>query len=67
MQARAYKLSLVVDERTPSIAAGNRRAQPRGRALRESQDRLQAILESEPECVKLVAADGTVLDMNLPV
>jgi PAS domain S-box-containing protein len=33
-------------------------------ALRESQQRLAMILESEPECVKLVAADGTLLEMN---
>lgn len=33
-------------------------------ALRESETLRRAIVESEPECVKLVAADGTVLDMN---
>lgn len=32
--------------------------------LRESENRLQAILDAEPECVKLLAADGTVLEMN---
>ncbi|MBI4517749.1 MAG: PAS domain S-box protein [Deltaproteobacteria bacterium] len=30
----------------------------------ESERLLRAIVESEPECVKLVAADGTVLAMN---
>ena len=33
-------------------------------ALRESEHRLRSILEAEPECVKLVAADGTLLSMN---
>ncbi|MFA5907728.1 MAG: PAS domain S-box protein [Vicinamibacterales bacterium] len=33
-------------------------------ALRESETRLRAIFESEPECVKIVARDGTLLDMN---
>jgi PAS domain S-box-containing protein len=33
-------------------------------ALAESEHHLRSILESEPECVKLVAADGTILDMN---
>lgn len=33
-------------------------------ALRESEIRLRAIYESEPECVKIVARDGTLLDMN---
>ncbi len=30
----------------------------------ESEARLRAIIETTPECVKLVAADGTLLDMN---
>ncbi len=34
------------------------------RAIAESEARLRAIIETTPECVKLVAADGTLLDMN---
>ena len=33
-------------------------------ALRASEERLRSIVQSEPECVKLVAPDGTLLDMN---
>ncbi len=33
-------------------------------ALEESRHRLRAILESEPECVKLITIDGTLLEMN---
>ncbi len=33
-------------------------------ALRESENLLQTIIETEPECVKLLAPDGTVLRMN---
>ena len=33
-------------------------------ALRQSEDRFRAIIETTPECVKLVAADGTLLQMN---
>ena len=33
-------------------------------ALRASEARLRAIVESEPECVKVVSLDGLVLDMN---
>jgi PAS domain S-box-containing protein len=33
-------------------------------ALRASEARLRAILETEPECVKIVAADGMLLEMN---
>ncbi len=34
------------------------------RELRESRKYLQTIIDSEPECVKLIAADGTLLMMN---
>ncbi len=33
-------------------------------ALRESEARFRAIVETTPECVKLVTLDGTVLQMN---
>lgn len=33
-------------------------------AVRESEERFRAIVETTPECVKLVAADGTLLHMN---
>jgi PAS domain S-box-containing protein len=34
------------------------------RALRNSEERFRAIVTTTPECVKLVAADGTLLHMN---
>ena len=34
------------------------------RTLRESEARYRAMVEASPECVKLVAADGTLLQMN---
>ncbi|WP_439624898.1 PAS domain S-box protein [Gemmata sp.] len=34
------------------------------RALRESEGRYRATVEASPECVKLVAPDGTLLQMN---
>ncbi|MEO6789065.1 MAG: PAS domain S-box protein, partial [Chthoniobacteraceae bacterium] len=33
-------------------------------ALRESEEHLRAIIELEPECVKLVSREGTLLEMN---
>ncbi|MGH9528616.1 MAG: PAS domain-containing sensor histidine kinase [Terriglobales bacterium] len=36
------------------------------RALRESEERFRAIVETTPECVKLLSADGTLLHMNSP-
>ncbi|HEX3738088.1 MAG TPA: PAS domain S-box protein [Terriglobales bacterium] len=35
------------------------------KALRESEERFRAIVETTPECVKLLSADGTLLHMNL--
>src|ERR1700751_1299638 len=34
------------------------------RALRESEERFRAIVDTTPECVKLVDSDGTLLHMN---
>jgi PAS domain S-box-containing protein len=36
------------------------------RVLQESEERFRAIVETTPECVKLVAMDGTLLHMNPP-
>ncbi len=33
-------------------------------ALRASEERLRTIFDTEPECVKLLAADGSLLEMN---
>ena len=33
--------------------------------LQENEYRLRTIIESEPECVKLQAVDGTVLELSL--
>jgi PAS domain S-box-containing protein len=33
-------------------------------ALRERENRLRAIVEAEPECVEVVAPDGSLLEMN---
>ncbi|HET9838002.1 MAG TPA: PAS domain S-box protein [Candidatus Angelobacter sp.] len=38
--------------------------QQKAQALRESEEFLRAIIETTPECVKLVAADGKLLHMN---
>ncbi|MDB6109084.1 MAG: putative two-component sensor histidine kinase protein, partial [Pedosphaera sp.] len=35
-----------------------------GEALRESQEHLRAIIDNSPQCIKVVAADGTLLDVN---
>jgi PAS domain S-box-containing protein len=46
----AHRLESMVEERT--------------RALREAQSRLRALIDNEPECVKLLDAGGHLLEMN---
>jgi PAS domain S-box-containing protein len=36
------------------------------KALRESEERFRAIVETTPECVKLISPEGTLLHMNRP-
>ena len=45
------------EERCLELEAANR-------ALAEREARLRAVFDAEPECVKLLAADGSLLDMN---
>ncbi len=46
-----------VKERTAELAAAHQ-------GLQASEHRIRMMLEASPECVKLVAADGTLLEMN---
>jgi hypothetical protein len=44
-----------------SFAIESRR---KDRALRQSEARLRAIIDNEPQCVATISADGTLLEMN---
>ncbi len=33
-------------------------------ALRQSENRLRAIIDAEPECIKLISPEGTILEIN---
>jgi PAS domain S-box-containing protein len=50
-------------ERSARASGASRRAADEAR-WRASEARLNAIFQSEPECVKVVAADGRLLEMN---
>lgn len=45
-------------------ALARRRAEATERALSASEERWRAVVQNEPECVKLLDAEGRVLDMN---
>ena len=57
-----YRLASTRMDRTLSTG-GRRRARLAGE-LRASEERLRAIFNSEPECVKLVDGSGCILEMN---
>lgn len=50
-----------VREELESAAAARRAMEA---SLRQSEARLRTIIDTEPECVKVVAADGRLLEMN---
>ena len=52
------------DDRRGPVLGGAGAVPRRPRTLRESEARYRAIVEATPECVKLVAPDGTLLQMN---
>ncbi len=59
MLLREYNAALVrkLEDRAVQLQAANRE-------LAASEARLRAIFDAEPECVKVLDADGTLLDMN---
>ena len=61
---RAGGLSRRLREAEGALARGVSERREMERMLAEEKQRLAMIIESEPECVKVHAADGTILDMN---
>ena len=57
-------LLLVVASGSWMVAQARENRKLAEQALRESETQLRTIIESEPECVMLLAEDGTVLQMN---
>ena len=62
-QARDH-LELRVEERTTDLSNANSALTTAHQELKAGEHRLRVILETQPECVKQVAADGTLLAMN---
>jgi diguanylate cyclase (GGDEF)-like protein/PAS domain S-box-containing protein len=62
--ARAVSLSLSNAELARHLVNTHDEALRSNDRLRASEAHLRAIVDTEPECVKLLAHDGTVLEMN---
>ncbi len=54
----------VLDELESRVAERTAALDEANAALRESEQRLRTIIETEPECVKVISPKGVLLDMN---
>ena len=58
------QLDRLVAEQTSELAAANEALRKELVALRHSEASLQAIVDTTPECVHVIARDGTILSVN---
>lgn len=61
---RTANVEALVEARTRELQKTNDELKITEQALRVSESQLRAVLDSVPMCVKLLAPDGTLLDMN---
>ncbi|WP_446809085.1 EAL domain-containing protein [Methylomonas sp. 2BW1-5-20] len=64
VSGRAASVQALVDERTRELECAVAELEVSANIARESELKLRTVLESEPECVKLLAHDGRLLQMN---
>ena len=64
ISGRNVSVTALVDERTRELEKAMADLQASAGIVRESELKLRTIVESEPECVKLLAQDGSLLQMN---
>lgn len=64
ISGRAAHVQSLVDDRTLELAKINAELEASERAARESALMLSTLVENQPECVKLLKPDGTLLRMN---
>lgn len=60
----SWQLTCLSDNRTVAVGRDVTEHHRTARDLEEKSVYLHSIIEAEPECVKIVAADGELLDMN---
>lgn len=64
ISGRTAHVEAQVNDRTLELAKANAELEASERAARDSALMLQTLVESQPECVKLLARDGALLQMN---
>ncbi|MFN0084785.1 MAG: two-component regulator propeller domain-containing protein [Blastocatellia bacterium] len=64
LRVREQQLSRLVDERTAEMQAEILDRKRAEQALRDSEQHLRTVIEATPDCVKIMASDGTLLQMN---
>jgi diguanylate cyclase (GGDEF)-like protein/PAS domain S-box-containing protein len=64
ISGRTAHVEALVDDRTKALAKANAELEVSEKTARASEVMLRTLVESQPECVKLLAPDGSLLQMN---
>ncbi len=64
LRAREQELARLVDERTLKLQEEILERKRMAEMLRDREQHLRTIIEATPDCIKLMKADGTLLEMN---
>lgn len=64
ISGRNAQIEALVDIRTRELERTNAELRNTERTLRESETRMRTLVDSQPECIKLLSREGQLLDMN---
>lgn len=64
MTGRTAQAEALVNARTRELESANAELEAIASDLQASEAKLRTLVQSQPECVKLLARDGSLLDMN---
>lgn len=64
ISGRNAQIEALVDTRTQQLEQTNTELRKAEGTLRESETRMRTLVDSQPECIKLLGRDGKLLDMN---
>ena len=64
ISGRTAQIEALVDHRTQELAKINAELEVSEKIARASESKLRTLIDSQPECIKILARDGTLLEMN---